>query len=93
MFERKFNLVRHKRLTQVDVASKIECKICEKVFLSEGELNVHMKDRHAMPCNIKTFKCDQCSAKFIRKFHLDRHMKGVHTSVPIVSKCSLARIV
>ena len=46
MLERKFNLVRHKRLThdeQVDVASKIECKICEKVFLSEGKLNVHME--------------------------------------------------
>ena len=47
MFERKFNLVSHKRLThdeQVDVASKIECKICEKVFLSEAKLNVHMED-------------------------------------------------
>ena len=49
MFKRKSNLVRHTRLThdeQADVASKIDCKICEKVFLGEGKLNVHMKNQH-----------------------------------------------
>ena len=52
--------------------SKKECKICDKGFLKNNELEEHLKTHK----DIETFPCDLCGKQFFLKWRLKKHIVG-----------------
>jgi KRAB domain-containing zinc finger protein len=63
-FETQKSLYKHKRAHE----PKVKCQICNKK-LRKGYLKDHLKTHEAIK-----FNCDHCSAGFVTKGHLVRHM-------------------
>ncbi|XP_064642401.1 zinc finger and BTB domain-containing protein 24-like [Lineus longissimus] len=51
------------------------CELCGKVLVNRYALQLHMK----IHLNIKKHVCQFCPKRFIRKNHLDGHVRAVHT--------------
>jgi hypothetical protein len=55
-----------------------KCKICEKVFVHNCYLNVHLKTVHGKQ---KPFPCGACSSSFGSKGNLNKHVQVIHTGL------------
>ena len=76
------NLRRH-RDTHDEHKAKIKCAQCRKSFISEENLNEHIKMKHTLP----EVKCKECGLKMKNKWTLSRHMKSTHEENKEVNKC------
>ena len=54
---------------------KFQCKICEKKFVSEPGLKLHITCTHE---GKKSITCEICNACFNGKAHLNRHILSIH---------------
>ena len=50
----------------------IQCKLCFRVFMDEGQLTNHMSLKHKI--NSRTFQCSICSKEFKTAVQLDKHI-------------------
>ena len=55
--------------------SSITCKICEKTFCKNNELELHLQSHS----QAEKFKCGICGKSFVLKWRLEKH-KNVHTT-------------
>lgn len=55
---------------------KYECDICGKSYFAKREIQKHMP-KHLIERTF-TFKCDQCSMKFVSNLKLTNHLRFVH---------------
>jgi uncharacterized C2H2 Zn-finger protein len=57
------------------LSDEIKCKECGQSFLSEEELEAHMK-QHERASDL--FQCDKCKASFGSREELETHIREVH---------------
>ena len=55
--------------------TQIECKVCNKGFTCERNLNRHRLHKHSIQ---EPFGCDQCAYSTLRKSNIGLHMKSHH---------------
>ena len=68
---------------------KLNCKQCEKSYMSESALNYHIDIVHAS--GGKEFKCKDCEKSFKHKMLLERHKNSYHCIVNTVKKYNLEK--
>ena len=71
---------------EVSKISSKECYICNKVFWSHSNLEIHMKRLHS---KIKEFPCSFCNKKFSARMFVKAHEKSHFTKKETPFKCEL----
>ena len=69
-FATKKKLKKHNQETH---PSKIECQKCDKVFMKNCELEVHIKNQHT---KVEEYTCDMCDKTFVLKWRLVKHQEN-----------------
>ena len=70
----KSDMKKHNVDNHIKVSS-ITCKICEKTFCKNNELELHLQSHS----QAEKFKCSICGKSFVLKWRLEKH-KNVHTT-------------
>ena len=85
LHEESHNHKERKKRTE-KVLQELNCDICEKTFLGQQALNVHMAVSHKIPQeNVENIKkvwtCDKCGKNFTSAKYLNDHCNQEHPSV------------
>ena len=72
----KSRLSRH--IAIVHKKLKFQCQLCDKNFLGEDKLKVHVKCVHE---KVKDKLCDKCDLRFVDNYRLKRHVSQVHAVI------------
>ena len=86
---KSFNLKKHKKCHEkigVESPEMLECSKCEKSFITQRALNVHMKTHteFSNEQSLKKYKCDKCPFETHKSYNLNKHKK-LHDEVPLQS--------
>ena len=85
MFTRMENMTSHREKAHDATSGFHKCGICEMIFSNTGNVNRHIKIVHG---GEKIHACQQCSAHYSRKEHLENHIKkGKHYLEGICPHC------
>ena len=74
-YKRKKALSEHINNVHFDGKKLIKCEYCDAEFLTNSNLNRHIKSNHEKVI----FQCDVCGAKFTRRDNLQRHSDKCHS--------------
>ena len=55
-----------------------ECKVCEKLYITDEDLKKHMRTAHGK-LKSDVHKCKECNLTFTSKTNLERHKHGLHS--------------
>ena len=86
---KSYNLKKHKKFHEkigVGSPEMIECSQCDKSFITQKALNVHMKT-HTEFSNeqgVNKYKCDKCPYITHKSYNLNEHKK-IHDEAPLQS--------
>jgi hypothetical protein len=64
--------------TCISCCERYKCELCEFKFVSNCNLQTHIKQVHDQ---IKDFECTKCEYKCSTNSHLQRHIKAVHDQI------------
>ncbi|OAF66092.1 hypothetical protein A3Q56_06172, partial [Intoshia linei] len=73
MFSTNQRLVSH--LSNIDTTKKFECNICQKIYFTLQNLNIHKKYKH---CDERKFTCNMCDHGSKSSSDLKLHKKNMH---------------
>ena len=73
-FGSKQALKYHGEIIHDEIDLEVSCKICEKLFKTSHNLDVHVREVHG----IERYECDLCSSTFSRQSNLNHHYEVVH---------------
>lgn len=71
-------------LTRHHIATKVECKLCCKVFIGEQQMKVHQK-KHK---NVKHHTCKICGDEFKEYRSFQSHVIKYHKAMKLQMKCT-----
>ena len=68
------------------------CNLCDFVCQSEGNMEDHILDIHAIPDEGNQFKCDDCDFQTEDKVYFGKHFKETHGSESKVPRSELKNL-
>ena len=69
-----FNLKKHQQTRHSNQEPSIQCRSCDKLFLTKGQAAIHEKNSHGHKC----IECDQCGKMYATRGQLNSHRRLVH---------------
>ena len=78
MFNVKYSSTIEKSRDDKQTSKEKWCDICNKSFVQNRVLEMHMKTVHE---NLTSYKCASCDKIFKQKGNLKRHLKTVHENI------------